>query len=429
MESEGDIEADDHDSTRQVATASWRRSSRHVRAGYFWYYAAIGAFTPFTALYYRDLGFSGLQIGVLTALPSLGMALFGPFWGALSDSLAIHRLILRLALVLAAVLAFAASYVSEFASLFPLIAVLSFAVVPVAPLLDSYGVTVSERLGRSYGELRVWGSLGFMLSVLVVGRLMDERVSSLVLVAYAACLGLTFLSVVTIPHLAERHPRSLLGGLKDITHNRPLMLLLLIAYLLSSGGAVMYIFLGIRLQEIGGSANLVGVAFALSAVSELPVVAFGGWFLSRFGASRLIAVALCVYVVRFTAFSTISEPEWMLPVQVLHGLSFGAFLMASVTLAHRLAGNAHAATAQSLLTAMSFGFGSITGSIAGGALLDHIGTVGLFRGAALLMLITLAVLVIGDRSVGLDRHEQDGGEVVTSPVGERQAMPRPPSSP
>lgn len=390
---------------RRGALAHWERSSRHVRAGYFWYYAAIGAFTPFTGLYYRDLGFSGLQIGLLTALPPLGMALLGPFWGALADSLAIHRLVLRLGLALAAIFALAASRVSGFPALLPLVAALSLALVPVAPLLDSYGVTVSERLRRPYGGLRVWGSAGFMLATLVAGRLMGERASSLVFGAYAACLALTLVSVVTIPALAQRQPRSLLGGLGDLRRNRPLMLLLLVAYLLSSGGAIMYIFLGIRMEELGGSANLVGVAFALSAVSELPVVAFGGWLLGRFGAVRLIGIALCVYVVRFTAFSTVTEPEWMLPVQLLHGLSFGAFLMASVTLAHRLGGSRHAATAQSLLTAMSFGFGSITGSVVGGALLDQVGTVGLFRGAAGLMVVALAVLVAADRIVGFDRPE------------------------
>ncbi|MDQ3541076.1 MAG: MFS transporter, partial [Chloroflexota bacterium] len=203
------------------------------------------------------------------------------------------------------------------------------------------------------------------------------------------------------------------------SHNRPLLLLLLVSYLLSSGAAIMYIFLGIRLQEIGGDANIVGLAFALSAVSELPVVAFGGWLLNRLGAPRLIGFALCVYIARFSAFSAITEPEWMLPVQLLHGLSYGAFLMASVTLAHRLAGGEHAATAQALLTAMSFGFGSITGSIAGGALLDRVGTVGLFQGAALLMLVTLGVLIIGDRIVGLDRHAEIDARCITDPVREQ----------
>jgi PPP family 3-phenylpropionic acid transporter len=162
----------------------------------------------------------------------------------------------------------------------------------------------------------------------------------------------------------------------------------------------MYGFLGIHLQELGGSANLVGIAIALGAASELPVVAAGGWLLHRVGATRLILVAILAYGTRFVVYAQLSAPGWVLPVQLLHGLSYGAFLIASVTLAHRLAGRDRAATAQALLTAVSFGFGTITGSLVGGALLDRIGAAGLFRSAALVMLLALAVTLVGLHRVG-----------------------------
>ena len=133
-------------------------------------------------------------------------------------------------------------------------------------------------------------------------------------------------------------------------------------------------------------------------------MAFGGWFLARFGAYRLICFALAVFALRFAAFGLITTPAWILPVQLLHGLSYGAYLMASVTLAHRIAGRQQAATAQALLTAVSFGFGSITGALVGGALLDTVGTANLFLGAAVLMVIDLCLLVLGNRAVGLDRN-------------------------
>jgi len=392
---------------REQGTGGWSHSSLRIRAGYFWFYAAIGTFMPFAALYYRGLGFSGLQVGALTALPALGVALSGPLWGAVSDSLAIHRPVLRAALALGAVLALAVSRVSAFAPIFVLVAMLALASVPVAPLLDSYGMTLGDRFGLSYGSLRVWGSIGYMALVLILGWLMGDRVSALLLGAHAACLGLTLLSVFGLPHLAERRPRPLLGGLSEIRRNGPLMVLLAVAYLMSSGSAVMNVFLGIHMEDLDGTSSLVGPAFAISAASELPIVAFGGWFLVRLGATRLIGLAIIVYAVRFIAFSAITAPEWILPVQALHGLSYGAFLMASVTLAHRLAGRGHAATAQALLTAMSFGFGSITGSLAGGALLDRIGTVGLFRGAAVLMVGTLGVLIVAERAIGLDRGNRE----------------------
>lgn len=383
----------------------WPFAGRLIRAGYFWFYAAIGALMPFIALYYRELSFSGIQVGVLTALPSLGMALLGPLLGAVTDSLAIHRWMLRIALAIAGVVAFVTSQVSAFGPILLLIGLLAFVSVPVAPLLDSYGMTISERIDRSYGSLRVWGSIGYMSSVLIVGRLMADDVSAIVLAAHGAFLGLALVSVFGLPSLAERRALPLFGGLKTVLLNRSIILLLLVAYLLSSGAAVMNIYLGIHLEDIGGTATHVGVAFAVSAASELPVIAFGGWFLRRLGAMRLVALAIVIYGVRFLGYGLITVPVWVLPIQALHGLSYGAFLMASVTLAHRLAGREHAATAQALLTAMSFGFGSITGSLAGGVLLDRIGTVGLFRGAAVLMVVTLAVLLIGDRMVGIDRDD------------------------
>lgn len=403
MDNEATAGHDAESASARPASAAWSVAGWQVRAGYFTYFGAIGALMPFAALYYRELGFSGLQVGLLTALPSVGAALFGPLWGAVSDALGIHRWVMRGALVIAAIAAFATAQASAFLPILLLFGLLSFASVPVAPLLDSYGVTVSEHAGRSYGSLRVWGSIGYMAAVLIVGRLMGDNASSLLLLAHGVLVGLALVAVFRLPPLAQRRAAPLFDGLKAVVRNRPTALLLLVAYLLAVGAAFISIYLGIRIQDIGGSASQVGLAFAVASGSELPVIAASGWLLSRLGAPRLVALAIVVYAIRFIAFSTITVPEWLLPVQALHGLSYGAFMMASVTLIHRLAGQQHAATAQALLTAVSMGFGSITGSLIGGALLDHIDTVGLFRIAAVLMAITLAVLLVGDRVVGLDR--------------------------
>ena len=73
-----------------------------LSGGYFWYFAGIGCFGPYIALYYRSLQLSGVQIGILAAILPLGVALLAPVWGALADSLSAHRLMLRGALVLGA---------------------------------------------------------------------------------------------------------------------------------------------------------------------------------------------------------------------------------------------------------------------------------------------------------------------------------------
>lgn len=388
------------DEIGDVPAAGWANAGRWVGSGYFWVYGGVGAFAPFAALYYRELGFSGWQVGVLAALPAVAVAFGGPVLGAMADARGMHRPLLRAALGGAALVCLAAAGPERFWPLLPLLAVLALLEGPVSSIFDGYGVSAGERGGASYGRLRVWGSIGYTASVLLVGWLMGDRVDRLFFVAHAICLGLALLSTLGLPALGERNAQPLLSGLGLATGNRPLQALLVVTYLMSSAVALMYGFLGIHLEEMGGSASLLGAASALGAASELPIVAFGGWFVATFGPVRLIALAIGVYAFRFAAFTLIPAPEWVLPVQTLHGLSYGAFLIASVTLAHRLAGPRHAATAQALLAAMIFGFGSITGTLIGGALLDRIGTDGLFRGAAALLVLTLALFVVLDRAVG-----------------------------
>lgn len=370
------------------------RPDMWMRGAYWWAFGAIGTLTPFIAPYYKELGFSGTEIGVLVALPATGVAFFAPIWGAIADSRANHRLVLRAALLIPAMLGLLLTQLREFWPIFLLVATLALLYAPAAPLIDSYGLMISERHKRSYGSLRVWGSLGFTAGVFVVGELMGADVTTLFLLAYSACLLLACLCTLRLPRLSERSAGPLWGGLGAVARNGPLVALLLTTFLISSSASAMYGFLSIHLRELGGSAELVGRAFALNAASELPVVAFGAWFLSRLGSTKLLGLAIVVYIIRFVAYALIPDPEWVLPVQLLHGLSYGAFLMASVTLVHGLAGRQLAATAQGLLTSMSFGFGSISGSLVGGVLLDRIGTVGIFWIAAGVMTLTLGVYVV-----------------------------------
>lgn len=376
-----------------------------VRSGYFWFYAGVGAFTPFISLYYRDLGMSGLQLGVLMALPAVWTAFTGAIWGALADSLAIHRLLLRIMPLVVAGVALLATQPTTFATLLVLMSVLAFSLVPIPSLLDSYAVTASERGASSYGSLRVWGSIGFTAMVLILGRVLGDRLSSVFLVFYAACLAVAWASVFLLPNLAERRPRPLLDGLHAVRRSKPLLLLLLVAYLLASGYAVISSYLSIHIQEIGGSMSDVGIANAVSAVSEFPVLFFSGWLLSRLGARTVLTVALVAYVMRFAALSLAPDPAWVIAAQVFHGVSFGAFLVASVTLAHRLVGRDNAATAQAALGMMSFGFGSITGSLTAGALLDVVSTHAIFRGVTAVMVVTLVIFIVGDRLIRIDRRQ------------------------
>ncbi len=376
-----------------------------VSWAYFWYYAAVGAFIPFAALYYRHLGFDGLQVGLLTALPSLGMALLGPFVGALADARSWHRVMLPLALLASSAVALAIAQPSTFVAIFPLVGLLAITTVPIPPLMDGYALTQAELGRRSYGSMRVWGSLGYMVMTLAMGRLLGNELSPLLLYGYATALIIAFTGTLRLPSLSERRAQPLIAGLGRVIREPRFVLLLLVAYMVTSVSALLGIYLGVHLSDLGASSSLMGLAFSVSALSELPFIAGAGWFLRRLGPARLLALAMFVYAIRFAALSILKDPAWIVTTQLLHGLSYGCYLTASVTLAHRIVGREQAATAQSVLAAVSFGLGSITGALVGGAFLDMLGTNGIFRIGASVMLATLIVYLVANRSVHLDRTD------------------------
>lgn len=395
--------------TRARVSPSMRAEARSesvtIGAGYFWYYAGIGAFVPFNALYYRSLGFSGLELGVLTSLPAIATALLGPMWGIIADSFGIHRQIMRFVLLLAAGIVMVLTNVTSFVPFMIVIALLSMVIVPVPSLWDSYAVSAVERGGAPYGVLRIFGSLGFTLMVLVMGRVMADGLSTVFLYAYAACFVLTFLTSLRLPALGERQPRRLMDGLTSVTQSHPYRLLLLTAFLITAGYTTVNIYLTLHIESLGGDTAIAGIAFATSALSELPVIGFGAYILRQLGARKVIFVALSMYIVRFALLGFTYNTAFVLIAQSFHGLSFGMFLIASVTLAHRLVGRENAATAQALLAMVSVGLGSISGSFMGGWAIDHTTTTVMFRVVTVTMALTLGIFWLGTQRVGKTAYD------------------------
>jgi MFS transporter, PPP family, 3-phenylpropionic acid transporter len=120
--------------------------------------------------------------------------------------------------------------------------------------------------------------------------------------------------------------------------------------------------------------------------------------LERFGSRHILVVAVAMYVVRLFLYSLPPALSWVVWVQLLHGVSFGLFLIAAVTLMHQLAGGERAATAQGLLSASSQGFGAVTGALVGGMLLDQIGALGILRVATLGMVLALGFCMYSVRA-------------------------------
>lgn len=375
----------------------WLTPGVWMSLGYWCYFGGVGFFFPYISLHYHNLGLSGQQIGLISAVGPLATALLAPFWGMIADLYNAHRLIIRLALAPVVGVIILLAQAKTFGMILVLIIVHAILLAPVMPFMDGYGVAVSERYKLSFGQLRFWGTLGFIFGVFGIGQWMGGTITPTFLYAYAAGMLITCLVTFGLPALEINTSRPDLDDALGLLRQPAMIILLISSWLVSIGFSTFNTFFSIYLAELDGT-HLISIANITLAASELPVLFYSNQIVERLGLKRMLSIGIIGYVLRFALLSIVPNASWVVPIQLFHTFSFTFYMLASVRMAHRLGGRELAATAQSLLASAN-ALGSITGALVGGMLLDQIGIFLVFRLAALMALVAFLVFQFGMRRV------------------------------
>jgi PPP family 3-phenylpropionic acid transporter len=360
-----------------------------VRVLYFGYYMALGSLSPFIALYFKRAGLSGVQIGLLASLIQVVTSLTAIPWSAAADRFRAHRQILCLALGAAPVCIFFLSRTAEYLLIVPLVMLYAFFVSPIVPLLDSSALAVVKEGSLPYGQLRVGGSLGWIISVWLVGILIQAFGIHWLFYAYIAFMSLTFIYSLSRPPRAGTIQIPVWSNLRVLLAEPRVIYFLLSIFLVAVGSGAVMNFFSLYLDGIGAAEGTIGLAWALAAISEIPVMIYSGVIMHRLGATGLLKLAFFIYAVRWLLFSFIRDPGWALAVQLLHGLSFAAFLTAGVTYLNERTPSGLTTTAQAVFNVVAFGLAAIVGSLLGGYLYDAVGMPAMLRVLSVLTLCGL----------------------------------------
>jgi PPP family 3-phenylpropionic acid transporter len=173
-------------------------------------------------------------------------------------------------------------------------------------------------------------------------------------------------------------------------------------FFISLGMQTTFTFGGIYMDDLGGSEFLVGLVFALSALCELPTMQFSGALVDRLGGARTLLLSYGLFSVCFAIYALAWAPSALLVASPFGGLGFGLFFITTVRLINDRAPPEWSSTAQSLMSATSFGVASLLGGLLGGRIYDTRGPAALFAGAVLMAALAVAVIVMANARGLLD---------------------------
>ena len=364
-----------------------------LRLLYFLFYSSGVSISSFFSVYLLQAGLSGLQIGALSGIGPVVTLVSQPLWGLLADLRGRRRTLLT-AMFISSALVLGYAWPGGFGFLFAWAILHNLFSSPISPLIDSLVLDhLQARPGTSFGQVRLWGAVGWAVGAFVVGRAIAGRDIRLI---FAFAAGYMLLSTVVVWRgTGDGGRRVALGrtwrGAGALLRNRPLATILVLIVLLQLGAAGIWSFHGIYMTQLGAPRPLIGLAITVRGLSELPLFLASAWLIRRFGSRRTLPFTFFVFAARALLYGVIRNPALAVVVEASHGLSFSLFLVSAVDYVHRHVPPEWRATGQSLYTAAFFGAGSIIGNAWAGYLYDRAGVQAMYRlNAAILLAVALA---------------------------------------
>ena len=339
----------------------------NLSAFYFFYFAYLGAFAPFFALYLNSVGMSAVEIGVLMALPQLSRILAPHLWGWLADRSGRRIGIVRASGV-AGTVAFLGVFAGEsFMLLFSVLFAMTFLWSAALPLVEA---TTLSHLGDEtarYGRIRVWGSVGFIAAVVAVGYLLDATGPRALLWVVG---GLMFSMLLLSWALTEAPAMPHAGDELPVWHivRRPEVIAIVAASaLMAAAHGPYYTFYTIHLVDHGYSKSLAGWLWALGVICEIGIFVWMSHLYRAFTLRRILIGSTLLTALRFVVIGWGADSVWLLlGAQTLHAASFGAFHAAAIGMVHKLFRGRHQARGQAIYGSLAYGLGGTIGGLASG---------------------------------------------------------------
>jgi PPP family 3-phenylpropionic acid transporter len=266
---------------------------------------------------------------------------------------------------------------------------------PSGPVLDGIALASLPKLDRNaYGRVRRWGSVGFLLSVFVVGWLADHTVIEPFDVVLFTAIGFLALTMA-MPQLGQIERVRIGFALRSLARDAHIWWVLLAAALHFGAHVGITAFLAVHLDSLGYGSAWTGTALALGVGIEVWVMTVAHRLLRRWDPTTLFLVATLVGMARWLVMEQTTSGVLLVGLQGLHGVSFGLFWIAGVAIMNRRAPSEVAISAQGLLAVAVGGVGSAIGTMGGSWIVTEMTTTDLFVGAQALS----AVAILGALAV------------------------------
>ncbi|PIK59853.1 putative major facilitator superfamily domain-containing protein 6 [Apostichopus japonicus] len=366
---------------------------------YFLFMGSMVSFLPFVPVYMEQLGLNSFQIGIIRAVQPICTIIACPFWGTVADKFSIHRIVVLIGIAVGCTASGATYFTPSalnstttnstsggpspppldwddslltFSIMISLSTVFIVFLAPVNPMIDSNVMELlKDHPDTDYGKQRLWGAVGWGSMSGLTGLAMDTYVKynpdgNRFLPAYiifALMMAPAIIPVLIMKFPPHSTPMSISKELLNLFREVKIIIFFIIAAVCGLSLGVIGTFQFLFLNELEAPSLVMGLTLTFTCVSEIPFMYLSDRFIQWFGHETVFSIVLFCYSLRFFLYSILQDPWHILPIELLHGICFGALWPAAASFANKVAPEGMGATVQTLMSAASLGLGEYRVSV------------------------------------------------------------------
>lgn len=348
-----------------------------IGSQYFLYFGVMGVFLPYFNLYCYHLKFSGFQIGVLSGIRSIALVLFPLVWAGLADRFHIRRPIyIFCSFISTAIWAFYL-YTTDFWAMLLITVFYGIFYSPIISFLEAFTMDVLGTEKKSYGKMRGWGTIAFIMTVLLLGKVIDiYSIEIIITLIFFGSMAQAIISI-KIPDIQIKKQTSFSSNAKVLL-KRPVIVFLFCAFLMLVSHGTYYGFYSIHLENLGYGKTFIGISWALASIAEIIVMIKSDIIFKRFSTDNVLFFSFMVAALRWMGLSFTTSSVIILFLQMLHAVTYGTFHVSSILYIDSLTPDEGKTLGQAVNNAVTYGLGLMVGFFINGYLFETLGTFTLF---------------------------------------------------
>lgn len=377
-------------------------------------YSCLSVMFSYIVVYLEWMGTPSSTLGLIIATSSAANVLGQVVYGYLGDYVVTIKKILFCLITITFILTFFLPFLSGYFTAFVAVYLIAcLAGKPITSLLSSYTAKAGNTLNVNYSVVRAFGSVGYGVSALVIGRAIIHFGYNSMFYIHSGLLIAAFLILTLLPEIpiAKREKgtgekMNIVQAIKTLLKIPEYTVFIVSCFIGLLGVWSCLALIPVLVTSIGQDSSFLGIVLFVGSIIEVPMFFMYVYVIRLAKVKTLIAIALILFIVRLLLVAIFFSPASVIFSQITMGIGFSIFVASYIEYIRKIIPIDLTATAIGVTEAMTGAVANIFGMLIAGFIVGSFGIRFLFLLAGISAIIGL-ILFVGGNVIIYKRNNQE----------------------